>query len=173
MQICFFWKFLINSFPFHWNALFCWKKIRGKIYVLLWHFPSEIIQYFSQDLQFEFSFLFTLFGRRKGIAYISKRLQLKRYVSSKVGYITLIIEKVNEKLLLNSAHFFKHKFGFDFFWVYFYFSLEPPTTLSRRLYINVLQNALGTELQRFCVNFLHMVNKSEQMPQIIVTPQSL
>lgn len=160
-NVDFFLKVLIISFPFHWIALFHWKKIWEKIDVLLWHFPSEIIQFFNQDFQFEFPFLFPLFGRRKGSAYISKLLQLERAVSSKLEYIALISEKINEKLIQFST-LFKHKFVFDLFWVYFYFSLELPTTLSRRLYIiNALQNALGTELQRFCVNFLLMVNKNE------------
>lgn len=56
----FFLKVLINSFPFHWNPLFHWKKIREKKKVLLWHFPIEIIQFFNQDFQSRFSIWISL-----------------------------------------------------------------------------------------------------------------
>lgn len=90
----------------------------------------------------------------------------------------LIIEKANEKLLFNSVHFF---FNTNLVLIFsefiFYFSLQPPTTLSRRLYIiHVLQNALGTKLQRLCE--LSACGKQEwaktfttTMSQIILTPQ--
>lgn len=123
------------------------------------------VKFFNQDFQIEFPFLFTLFGGRKEIAYFSKRLQLKRVVSSKVEYLTLIIEKVNEKVLFNSTHFLNTNLGLIFS-EFIFISLEPPTTLSRRLYINLLQKALGIELQRFCVNFLHIVKKVKKFPKL-------